>query len=44
MSTLRLVIVLALGAVTTASAQLAITQPTEKLLVLAIPVASLPFL
>jgi len=40
LSTLRLVIVLALGAVTTASAQLAITQPTEKLLVLAIPVAS----
>ena len=40
MSTLRLVIVLALGAVTTASAQLAITQPTEKLLVLAIPVAA----
>ena len=40
MSTLRLVTVLALGAVTTASAQLAITQPTEKLLVLALPVAS----
>ena len=41
MSTLRLVTVLALGAVTTASAQLAITQPTEKLLVLPLPVASL---
>ena len=40
MSTLRLVTVLALGAVTTASAQLAITQPTEKLLVLPLPVAS----
>jgi len=39
-STLRLVTVLMLGAVAAAPAQLAITQPTEKLLVLPLAVAS----
>ncbi len=40
MSMLRLVTVLTLGAATAAPAQLAITQPTEKLLVLPLAVAS----
>src|SRR5712692_1833369 len=37
---LRLVAVLAVGAVGNASAQLAVTQPTEKLLVLPLPVSA----